>query len=315
MSDSPVRADGSNFLWLADAPLFIDADRVASFYDAVVRPVAQTNQTEVSFSKKSASEIRAQLAGGIEGGIDLPAFLQFLEGKASVNVEGGGDFASEESEEYKAILKEIDTPQRQLEDLVVYYLGKHRARIFLENSRPITAGWRDPEVIASSPKAILLIDLPGIEEADHSGIPRTKVIPIAAEFSNGHMELIFKNLRAKNGEYPPDYPDLEGEDTYVKVREQQREYWKWFERRFDPKQAMEELEKAGAANGRVRWIAYRLPISNEGDTLHLTLWANEKYHTGDLAYNLIKRGYKHGLRLVGTLKSEPDLNVLAVFEK
>jgi hypothetical protein len=27
------------------------------------------------------------------------------------------------------------------------------------------------------------------------------------------------------------------------------------------------------------------------------------------------RGFKHGLRVVGTLKSEPDLNVLGIFER
>jgi hypothetical protein len=40
-----------------------------------------------------------------------------------------------------------------------------------------------------------------------------------------------------------------------------------------------------------------------------------KYDTGVFAYNFIKRGYKHGLRLIGTLKSEPDMNVLAIYEK
>jgi hypothetical protein len=39
------------------------------------------------------------------------------------------------------------------------------------------------------------------------------------------------------------------------------------------------------------------------------------YDTGTFAYNFIKRGYKHGIRLVGTLKSEPDMNVLAIYEK
>ena len=39
------------------------------------------------------------------------------------------------------------------------------------------------------------------------------------------------------------------------------------------------------------------------------------YATGIFAYNFINRGLKHGLRLVGTLKSEPDLNVLAIFER
>ena len=40
-----------------------------------------------------------------------------------------------------------------------------------------------------------------------------------------------------------------------------------------------------------------------------------RFSLGYFAYNFIKRGFKHGLRLVGTLKSEPDMNVLAIYEK
>lgn len=75
------------------------------------------------------------------------------------------------------------------------------------------------------------------------------------------------------------------------------------------------VENAASKNGRIKWIDYRLPISHEGDTIHLHVCPNGDYDTGVFAYNLIKRGFKHGLRLVGTLKSEPDMNVLAIFEK
>ena len=54
---------------------------------------------------------------------------------------------------------------------------------------------------------------------------------------------------------------------------------------------------------------------NKGDSLHLHVHSFEKYDTGDLAYNFVKRGFKHGIRIVGTLKSEPDMNVLAIYEK
>ena len=46
--------------------------------------------------------------------------------------------------------------------------------------------------------------------------------------------------------------------------------------------------------------------------MHLHLGARGKYDTGVFAYNLVNRTFKHGVRLVGTLKSEPDLNVLAI---
>ena len=78
---------------------------------------------------------------------------------------------------------------------------------------------------------------------------------------------------------------------------------------------MEVLEAAGTTNGRIRWIAYRLPLTDEGDTLHLSISPASKYDTGVFGYNFIKRCYKHGLRIVGTLKSEPDMNVFAVYER
>ena len=75
------------------------------------------------------------------------------------------------------------------------------------------------------------------------------------------------------------------------------------------------VEQAAKEHGRVRWIDFRLPLNKDGDTLHLHIYPAEKYDIGSFAYNFIQRGYKHGLRIVGTLKSEPDVNVLAIFEK
>ena len=49
--------------------------------------------------------------------------------------------------------------------------------------------------------------------------------------------------------------------------------------------------------------------------MHLHIKPRGQYETGTFAYNFIIRAFEHGLRLVGTLKSEPDLNVLAIFER
>jgi hypothetical protein len=38
------------------------------------------------------------------------------------------------------------------------------------------------------------------------------------------------------------------------------------------------------------------------------------YDTGVFAYNFIRRGERYGLRIVGSLKSKPALNVLAAYE-
>jgi len=59
----------------------------------------------------------------------------------------------------------------------------------------------------------------------------------------------------------------------------------------------------------------QVPLTLDGDTLHLHIVPSANYDTGVFAYNFVKRGYKHGLRLVGTPQSEPDMNVLAIYEK
>jgi hypothetical protein len=49
-------------------------------------------------------------------------------------------------------------------------------------------------------------------------------------------------------------------------------------------------------------------------TLHLDVSARGDYDTGVFAYNFIRRGERYGLRIVGSLKSKPALNVLAAYE-
>jgi hypothetical protein len=66
--------------------------------------------------------------------------------------------------------------------------------------------------------------------------------------------------------------------------------------------------------GRPRWIDYRMTLDT-GETLHLHLVARGDYDTGIFAYNLIRRGQRYGLRIVGSLKSQPALNVLAIYDK
>lgn len=63
------------------------------------------------------------------------------------------------------------------------------------------------------------------------------------------------------------------------------------------------------------WIDYRVPLGPGMPYLHLHISGRGQYHTGTFAYQLVKRGFKHGLRIVGTMKSEPAMNVLAIFER
>jgi hypothetical protein len=65
--------------------------------------------------------------------------------------------------------------------------------------------------------------------------------------------------------------------------------------------------------GRPRWIAYGM-ILGGGKTLHLDVSARGDYETGVFAYNFIRRGERYGMRIVGSLKSQPAVNVLAAYE-
>jgi hypothetical protein len=58
-----------------------------------------------------------------------------------------------------------------------------------------------------------------------------------------------------------------------------------------------------------------LPINDKGETLHLHIVPDGRYDTITFAYNFIRRGFEHGIRLIGLLKNDSDLNVLAIYER
>jgi hypothetical protein len=78
---------------------------------------------------------------------------------------------------------------------------------------------------------------------------------------------------------------------------------------------MELIEALASEHGRLSWIDFRVVLNSDGDSLHLHICPKGDYDTGVFAYNFIKRGFTHGIRLVGTVRSEPSLNVLAIFDK
>lgn len=303
-------------LWLHDAPLFIDRKQVEAFFDAIVRPKGRLEETTLTLSTERVREISAamEIEGGLEVG-DLAALLTGLVGfKPSLKGTGGGDLTDTRSEGqgFESTIREISTPERQLSLLVGHYLLNHPNRLFLPGPVAL-ARWRKPEVIASVPRALVFLDLPSRDEAARDSLPRTKFIPMAAEFADGTVDPLFTKILAQNGERSPEYPD-ESEKTRTPAEYQS--YWKWFDRHFSARRMMEIIENAATSHGgRISWIDYRVPLTAEGDTLHLHIAPNADYDTGVFAYNLIKRGYAHGMRLVGTLKSGPDMNVLAIYEK
>ena len=304
-------------LWLADSPLFIDAEQVGRFYDAVARPQAKGGTTTVEISSETIKELSGKLGLGAEitteklAGLLFPV-LALVKPSAKIAAEGAVAKKSSEGSSVSFELNPVESPERQLEALTLHYLANYRKRIFFADFQS-AADWRNPKSISAVPRSLVFLDLPGREEAVQRGSVRTKLVPMAAEFENSKIVEIYKQLVGKNGDAPPKYVDMS--DKPEQLAEERRKYWQWFEENFSAVTALVAIEKAASENGRIRWIDYRLPLTTNGDTLHLHICPRGAYDTGVLAYNFVKRGSTHGLRLVGTLKSEPDLNVLAIYEK
>lgn len=314
-----ARPELSNQLyWLTDAPLFIDADQVSRFYDAVARPQTTGGATKIEITDETVKELKGKL--GLEVGATtetlagmLAPIFAFVKPSLTIKAEAEGGRTATQGRVATYELKEVETPQSQLEALALFYLTRYTNRVFFVD-KPNDAAWRDPKSVVSVPRSLVFLDLPSFEEAKGDLRP-TKLIPTAAEFQNGAIELIYPRLLAKNGERPPDYPEEKPDKTIEQLKDERKKYWQWFDKNYSATTAMSEIEKSGTKNGKIRWIDYRLPLNDEGDSLHLHVHPFEKYDTGDLAYNFVKRGFKHGIRIVGTLKSEPDMNVLAIYEK
>lgn len=286
--------------WLADAPLFIDANQVDRFFDAVASPQAKLGITKVTLDKGKGSK-----AGG-EAGIEVQSWWGFVAGKGSARATG--ERSSQQGKTKEFHFEPIVTPQRQLIGLTYHYEDKCSDRAFYVDT-PSDATWRDRKTILEVPRAIVFLDLPSVEEANEKGLAETRLIPMAAEYDDGEVVQIYRELKGKDGSALPEYSDKPGD------MEKRKKYWAWFTDNFGSTQSMLAVEQASKGKQKMRWIDYRLPVTSNGDTVHLHFQPAGQYDTGVFAYNLIKRGYKHGLRIVGTLKSEPDINVLAVYEK
>jgi hypothetical protein len=289
--------------WLADAPLFIDAPQVLAFYDAVVRPEAE--QKKITLSLKSLESHKTTTEGELTGQVSIAKWITtifpFLDASVGGKVGASTERERGKEEGREVELQPINSPQRQLVQLALHYIVNLPTRIRIV-SNPLDPAWSDPKFAQSLPRALVFLDFP----------PRSAFIPMAAELATGKVALIHeayldaatqKNPRPDNRHLTPEARDAAW-----------REYWDQFVKTFDAQTAMRTIEKQ-AEGGRIRWIDYRTPFSEKGKTFHLHVVGHGDYDTGVFAYNFVKRGFDHGIRLVGTLKAGNDVNVLAIFEK
>lgn len=308
MSDDQLPIE---LLWLLDAPMFIDEKQVDAFYDAVVRPDYEGTSLTLSDTVTRSSTF----GGGVTVGAALPWFAK-AEAEAKAEHTTGRDRGQEQT------LRPVSNSYRHLLALALHYASSDalKDRVLLADTRAQTvrtaadakhevAVWRDEKYVTALPRALVFLDL-----------GEARFIPTALELDNGAVVLLYDafaaSLTKPGGETAGKYP---GSEAPADERDQ---YWGWFSSKFDDpengadRKALITVEDA-VKDHKIAWIDYRVPLGAKGQPpfLHLHLQARGEFETGVFAYNLISRGLKHGVRIVGTLKSEPDLNVLAIFER
>jgi hypothetical protein len=282
--------------WLADAPMFIDGKQIDAFYDAVVGPAFRTVELQIS----AAQSEQREKSVGVRLGAGLSALFPWLKVNAGVDAQTAATSGRQEGG--SIVVQPVESSARKLVELSLHYLVNQRDRICVVGQGASLPGSSD---IGTSPRMIAFVDAPA----------GTKFLPQAAELDDGRVVTFFssliENLKQDGGTLPVGYPHTTATDA---GRLQRDSYWTWFADHWNADKAVRAVEDAVGDGGRPRWIDYRATFAS-GETLHLHVVARGDYDTGVFAYNLIRRGERYGLRIVGSLKSQPALNVLAIYDK
>lgn len=282
--------------WLADSPIFLDAQQISAFYDAVVGPAFRTIELQIS----SGQTQQLEKSAGLRLDTGLSALFPWLKLNAGVDV---GRVATRGRQAgSNVVLQPVESAARQLVELSLHYLVNQPSRICeVSQASPLPSA----DAIAASPRMVAFVD---------AG-PGTLFLPQAAELNNGRVVTFFapliEKLQRDGGTLPVAYPD----STSIDEGKLQRDvYWDWFAEHWNVDKAVRVIEDVIGDGGRPRWIDYRTTLDT-GETLHLHVVARGDYDTGVFGYNMIRRGQRYGLRIVGSLKSQPALNVLAIYDK
>jgi hypothetical protein len=288
--------DVPDLSWLADAPMFIDGQQIGAFYEAVVGPAFRAVEMQISSNKAEQWEKSA----GARLGAGLSALFPWLKAEAGVDTQRVRTRSRQEGG--SIVLQPIESPARQLVELTLHYLVNQQDRICVAGQQ---APLPDAEAIAATPRMLAFLDAP----------PGTIFLPQAAELDHGRVVTFFgpliEKLKKDGGALPVSYPATTATDA---GKAQRDTYWAWFTHHWNADKAVTVIEDVIGNGGRPRWIDYRTSFPS-GETLNLHIAARGDYDTGVFAYNLIRRGERYGLRVVGSLKSQPALNILAIYDK
>jgi len=280
--------------WMLDTPQFNDGPQIDAFYDAVLQPqVKQRESIKIELTNISAKEINKELAAGVEVSPgQIARALRPVVGSFEVGGRRSRSQRKIDERTHTIELEPVHTPQRQLVQLMVEYLAEHPNRIFFVDDVSVQKEWFKHENIKTTPRSLLFLDLPSTEEADSYGIPKTMLFPMAVEFSSGRLIKLYDKLGL------PEHKNK----------------WTPFIKEFGPKEATNVIKEATEEEGgRIEAISYRIPLENT--TARLCFEPEGEYNNGTFVYNLIRVGYEHGLRLIGTVNMGPDIRVLAVYRK
>ena len=306
------RSNELGFFWfLVDAPMYTDDPLIERFHDAVMRPgLIALSESESDLLKKTTEK---KLGVGGNGDVDLPFVVNMA-------LKGNFDYrASNGSESTKIRTSSVPrTPERLLEEVVAFYLAHFPQRVLRVDPVRMSVTTAAVETGVGADFAILdaTCNDPGPRPLILIDAPRgTKIMPMAGELLNGAVEVLYEELVRKlsTSEEPlkrfsRDMPE-----------DKKAERWGELITRFDSRVAMQIVEEAGKKHGGARfdWIDFRMPWGSTGapSPFHLHIVPAGRYSMGTFAHAFIQRGGSNGVRIVGTLKTGGDINVMAIYER
>ena len=308
-TDVKERVQGLGRLWwLVDAPLFVDHDLVSRLHDAIVWP----EWTDETASKEKFNKVSGggEVSGEIEGGAEwsLPKFLDWITPKlqAKAKVAAAANLQGETSTTTSMSARIVENSERKLNELVLEYLDEFPDRVvFVDVPGGAYSNYKGPlspadvdALLATPPRPLVFMDIQ----------PNSPIFPTMIEMEAGGFKPVFEKLDQRLlGRLNPT-PKYDEDPT------RRKEYWAAVKSQFSSRTAMIELENA-CGEGRIGWIDFRLLFKEGGETAHLHIVPAGRYHAGVFGYNFIHRGHNYGCRIVGSLKSGNDVNVLAIYER
>jgi hypothetical protein len=319
------------FWFLADTPMFIDDALVSRLYDAVFRPEIEI----ASRSDATTSEVTARVAGAGKASVEIQAKIPPIlalfgldVASAKGNVEGSlsGERSKRNAGTGTTTYTAVKSTERYLEKVVSLYAQKYPRRLFWignmldgghslnEPARFQTWAEMEDELAKPGPRPLVVLDFE----------PGAELMPIFGELANGKVcsiliDYLAQRVRDLDNYAFPKYPrSTMSEAEQAATR---RAYWQKVHEGFDSQKAMHAIESAaGEEKSRFDWIDFRALVDLDSvkelrEPPHLHLVARGEYSTGTFAYQLVRRAARFGVRVVGTLKSGQDINVLAVYER